>query len=140
MSGEPSGSSGPRALPSSFWSPLPLCPPPCKSSFSFVPATEVPPFAWTWLEGPFSPAAHRVSPFPPPGFFLDFQPDPPTLSGCLVFPRAPATPPTCQKRQVSVPLLASACRLFKMKAASFCGCSAALQKVDSPFLTLLIPP
>lgn len=53
--------------------PVPPLSPHPVNPFSFVPTTEVPPLPGP--EGPFSPAARCVAPFPLPGLFLDFQPD-----------------------------------------------------------------
>lgn len=83
--GRPATAAVPPLVP-----PAPV-PAPSKSSFSFVPATEVPPFAWTWLEGPFSPATQGL-PISSPGPPLDFQPDPPTAPAAR-FARGPRPRP-----------------------------------------------
>lgn len=95
--------SGPRS---------PSVPPPCKSPFSFVPTTKVPPLPGP--EGPFFPVALRVDPFPPPGLFLDFQPDSFPLCSDASFPHGPSHLTHNQKGQVSeFSFLPSAFRLLR---------------------------
>lgn len=118
LRGEPSGrpSRDRRRLPPGSRRPSVL--PPCKSSFSSVPATEVPPSRDLKVS---SPPCLVGSPH----YLLQATAWTLPLSGGLLFPRSPATPPTIKKDRCPFSFLPNAFRHFKVKAAVFCGDRAA---------------